>query len=169
MNYFAYGSNLHPERLRQRTPSCRALGIARLAGYTLRFHKRGRDGSGKGNAFLTGNPDDEVWGVVYSLAAEEKASLDQAESLGCGYNVVTQSLGLLAGAVHEVFFYVADSAYIDHALWPYTWYKNLVIEGARIHRLPSAYIEHLEQVSAIDDPDATRHAIHRRIVQTISS
>ncbi|MEE4378216.1 MAG: gamma-glutamylcyclotransferase family protein [Candidatus Competibacteraceae bacterium] len=168
MNYFAYGSNLHPARLQQRTPSCRALGIARLPGFALRFHKRGRDGSGKGNAFHTGNPNDQVWGAIYSLAAEEKPRLDQAESLGQGYDVITQSLVSSLGVVHDVFFYVADPAYIDDALWPYTWYKELVVRGARKHRLASAYIEQIEQTSSIDDPDATRHAAHCRILQTIA-
>ena len=37
--YFAYGSNLHPPRLRARTPSARALGRADLEGYRLLFHK----------------------------------------------------------------------------------------------------------------------------------
>ena len=48
--YFAYGSNLHPERLRERVPSAESLGVARLEAHVLRFHKRGRDGSGKCDA-----------------------------------------------------------------------------------------------------------------------
>lgn len=47
MRYFAYGSNLCVRRLRRRVPSARALGPARLDGWTLRWHKRGEDGSGK--------------------------------------------------------------------------------------------------------------------------
>lgn len=143
--------------------------MARLSGYALRFHKRGQDGSGKGNAFHTGNLEDEVWGAVYSLAAEDKPRLDQAESLGCGYNVATQSLVLSTGTVHEVFFYVADPAYIDHSLWPYAWYKDLVVQGARAHQLPDNYIERIEQASTIDDPDQDRHETHRRILHTISA
>ena len=63
--YFAYGSNLHPARLAARTPSCHALGRAVLARHVLRFHKRGRDGSAKCDAWFTGDPTDRLYGVVY--------------------------------------------------------------------------------------------------------
>jgi hypothetical protein len=78
----AYGSNLHPVRLRKRVPSCRKLGTVRLEGYKLAFHKRSRDGSGKGNALKTGDPRDVLLGVAYSIPVSEKGDLDDAEGLG---------------------------------------------------------------------------------------
>ena len=53
MLYFAYGSNMLTARLRERMPSCKPLGIAKLPGHALRFHKRSKDQSGKCNAFAT--------------------------------------------------------------------------------------------------------------------
>ncbi len=55
--YFACGSNLHPLRLSLRVPAARFQGALALTGYQLRFNKRGRDGSGKGNLLPTGHPD----------------------------------------------------------------------------------------------------------------
>jgi hypothetical protein len=77
--YFAYGSKMSSIRLRERMPSCRAIGTATLPGHVLRFHKRSTDKSGKCNAFATGN-DDRVIGVLFSFDPAERAKLDQANA-----------------------------------------------------------------------------------------
>ena len=68
-NYFAYGSNMSSLRLRERIPSARSLGAARLAGWRLAPNKRGRDGSGKANLVVDANS--VVWGVLYQLVAAD--------------------------------------------------------------------------------------------------
>ena len=55
--------------------------------HRLEFHKVGRDGSAKCDAFETGNPDDSVIGVVFDIHTAEKNYLDQAEGLGVGYDI----------------------------------------------------------------------------------
>ena len=50
IKYFAYGSNLHPQRFQERVPSGKFLALAALTRHTLLFHKRGQDGSSKCNA-----------------------------------------------------------------------------------------------------------------------
>ncbi len=44
------------------------------------------DGSGKCNAYYTGESSEGVIGVVYEIHASDKAALDSAEGLGSGYN-----------------------------------------------------------------------------------
>ena len=78
----AYGSNLLLARMRGRAPSAEPVTTVRLPGYALRFHKRGRDGSGKADAFFTGRGQDVVCGVVYELSPADKVALDLAEGLG---------------------------------------------------------------------------------------
>jgi len=163
LKYFAYGSNMHPLRLRQRVASCRALGVAQLKGYTLRFHKQGRDHSGKCNVLYTGAEAHRVLGVVYEMRADHKPHLDHAEGLGKGYNAATLSV-VSEEAEHRVFLYVADSRYVDDALKPYGWYKALVLEGARAHRLPAPYLAEIERVEATDDPDPARSELHLGIL-----
>ena len=56
--YFAYGSNCNQAIMEKkgviaRTPSARPVGTSLLPGHRLTFHKRGRDGSGKCDAFET--------------------------------------------------------------------------------------------------------------------
>ena len=44
--------------------------------------------------------------------------------------------------------YEADDWAIDDSLRPYTWYKDFVVDGAKEHDLPEAYIKKLESVLA---------------------
>ncbi|MDX1764829.1 MAG: gamma-glutamylcyclotransferase, partial [bacterium] len=151
--------------LRQRTPSCIAIGAAQLPGHSLRLHKKGRDGSGKCNAFYTGRPRDLVLGVIYALDRNEKPHLDQAESLGCGYNEM--GLRLSTGSqLYSVFTYVADADYIDDRLKPFGWYRDLVLQGAESHGLPTPYIEAIARMEAIEDPDAVRAKRYARLLDT---
>ena len=166
LKYFAYGSNMHPERLRRRTPSCRVLGVGRLPGYALRFHKRSpTDGSGKCNLIHTGAPDDLAMGVVYEIDPSEKRFLDAAE--GPGYEVVDLSV-TGEGGVWEVFCYLAREAYIDEEAEPFVWYRDLVLHGARYHRLPGEYLARLERVRGATDPDRDRHRSHMDILKALS-
>jgi hypothetical protein len=49
---------------------------------------------------------------------------------------------------------------IDPTLRPYTWYKALVLAGARERGLPGDYIERMQQVPACDDADTERARLH---------
>jgi len=163
LNYFAYGSNMSLQRLLQRTPSARAQGRYSLPGHDLRFHKSGRDGSGKCDALHTGEPDHVVLGVVYRIAGHEKTALDRAEGLGYGYRETSITVYSSGGLAEQCFCYFAT--HTDPRLAPYTWYKQHVLIGAREAALPLDYIAGIEAVQAIADPNAHRaaeqHAIHQ--------
>lgn len=143
IRYFAYGSNMSSARLSapDRVPSCVPVGIATLPGYTLRFHKRSKDGSGKCNALFTGNSDDKVIGVIFDLPLTQKAALDRAEGLGSGYDEIKVNLTLPDGTSTEAVAYTANPEWIDDNLRPYDWYRNYVLAGAEEHCLPADYIE----------------------------
>jgi gamma-glutamylcyclotransferase len=164
LKYFAYGSNLHPLRLQQRVPSARALGVVELPGWQLRFHKRGSDGSAKCNVIETHDPADRVHGVVYDIAACEKPNLDRVEGLGWGYQL--RQLHLQPHG--ETFFYVATASSIDDSLQPFSWYKAYVLEGARFHGLPAAYVGAIEQAAAIADLHPRRQRDNIRLLWRLS-
>lgn len=168
LDYFAYGSNLNLQRLRNRTPSCVALGVAKLTGYRLCFHKRSPDGSGKCNILHTGVRADRVYGVLYRLEAREKPLLDNAEGVGGGYNTGRVRVRV-ADTEIQASTYFADRDYIDNTLRPYDWYKGLVVSGARMHNLPEPYILQIEQREAVADLDVSRAQLHWRIVGLRSS
>ncbi len=158
---FAYGSNLCPERLRRRTPSARSIGAGYVVGRVLRFHTEADDGSGKADACPSESRDARVWGAVYSIASSEKPDLDRAERLGVGYREVTATVHLRDGSTLSATLYEALRR--DPSLKPYDWYHRLVVEGARAHDLPEPYVEALESVPAVDDPDRERDAFMRGI------
>ena len=154
--YFAYGSNMSTARLRDRMPSCKALGIATLPGHTLHFHKRSADKSGKCNAFASGN-DNSVIGVLFSFDPAERAKLDKAEGVGNGYEHAVVTVINDKGRRRKVLTYLATPDYIDDSLKPFSWYQDFVLEGGREHGLPPEYIaEYIQSVKAIEDPDTTR-------------
>ncbi|HEY0323631.1 MAG TPA: gamma-glutamylcyclotransferase family protein [Pyrinomonadaceae bacterium] len=166
MKYFAYGSNMLHQRLKRRVPSAKIVSTAKLVGYKLRFHKRGRDGSGKCNAFKTNDPQDKVYGAVFEIGSLEKIVLDESEGLGYGYNEEQVEL-LSNGNKIEAFMYIADNSAIDESLAPYTWYKEFVVNGAKQNSLPPEYISYLESFAAMKDPDKVREAQNYKILSAI--
>ena len=161
LHYFAYGSNLHPVRLSRRVPSARLTGIATLAEFTLRFHKRGGGDSGKCNAFYTGQQEHHVLGAVYEIAAEEKPILDDYEGPGYEVNFLTVER---AGDPLNVFSYIATESYIDEMLQPFTWYRELVRLGARYHGFTDSYFNAFLAVNALPDPNVARHERNQRLI-----
>ena len=146
--YFAYGSNMSTERLRGRVPAARARGIGRLPNHRLRWHKLGRDGSGKCD-IEPAQTGDDVWGVLFEVAWDEKPALDAAEGLGTGYfekevRIVTVDGERLALTYH------ANPRRTDAALRPRGWYRNHVVRGAREHGLPADYVRELEAIEPIE-------------------
>jgi len=154
---FSYGSNLSTARLRARTPSARPVRVAQLRDHVLRWHKRGRDGSGKCDVEPGAG---SVWGVVYEIDRAEKPLLDDAEGLHRGYAeraVVLEG----PGAVRALLYHATD---IERSLRPYHWYKAFVLAGAREHGLPAEYVGAIAAVDSIPDPDRARAERMRRIL-----
>ncbi|MBT8147085.1 MAG: gamma-glutamylcyclotransferase [Gammaproteobacteria bacterium] len=154
MNYFAYGSNMSLARLRSRVPSARSLGLGILEQHQLRFHKLSKDGSAKCDAFLTGEPLHQVFGVLYRIEAEQKPLLDEVEGVGQGYEEKAISIIDTGGNLSSAFTYYAT--HIDDTLLPYSWYLNHVLIGAKEASLPEGYIAELNTVATIDDQDLQR-------------
>jgi hypothetical protein len=164
MLYFAYGSNMHTARLRERVPSSTFRAVAALPGHALRFHKRGRDGSAKCDAYASGRPTDAVHGVVFALAAAERPALDRAE--GSGYCAAPVLLHTSSGATLNAYTYLAVPAAIDAALLPFRWYLDLVVAGAYAHGLPAAYVARLAETPAHADPDTERATRHTHLLRS---
>jgi hypothetical protein len=161
--YFAYGSNLLKAKLCECVPSALVRAVGYLPGYTVRYNKRSKDGSAKCNLVRT-NENDTVYGVVYDFLHEEKPSLDEHEGLGRGYH--TEEIRVVTeDGQTGAYTYVADDSAVDDSLKPYSWYKDLVVEGAKRHLLPTKYIEQLECVNAVKDPDPEREERNRRLLR----
>jgi gamma-glutamylcyclotransferase len=161
LNYFAYGSNMSFQRLQKRVPSARVIGVSSLIGHTLRFHKIGNDGSAKADAFYTENVSDILFGVLYSMGSSDKKWLDEAESLGNGYEEKVVTLLSDSGQSSVGFLYYAT--YINSALRPFSWYVHHILWGATAAGLPDGYVKKINKVQTIEDENRQRDALERSL------
>jgi gamma-glutamylcyclotransferase (GGCT)/AIG2-like uncharacterized protein YtfP len=161
LNYLAYGSNLHPQRLMERVPSAELTGALTLTGYRLTFHKRGQDNSGKCNLFLTHDQNDQVHCALYRMAMDHKPLLDQFEGLGYRDTEIQVQHN---DELIQCFVYIAESSHIDDSQKPYSWYKDIVLLGCEYHGLPEAYLSHIHQVESSKDPDPQRRDTHQELI-----
>jgi gamma-glutamylcyclotransferase len=153
MLYFAYGSNLDWNQMRDRCPSARFLSIACAEGYRLEFTWFSRNRR-CGVADIVASPGNEVWGAVFEIRDDEIGELDRRE----GYqaerereknsyerrqlDVICQSDSKSPIAV--LTYFVVERS--KSPLKPSVEYKSQILDGARHWRLPEAYIEKLEHI-----------------------
>jgi len=149
--YFAYGSNMLTARMCERIPAAEVAGIARLQNWKLVWDKASKDGSTKANL----KPDDGsvVWGVVYHVPEEKITHLDKIEG---GYQRVSVIVEFTDGESQPVVTYISEERNVT--LVPYDWYKQIVVDGAVEHSLPTEYIQTLASVEAKPDTHASRRS-----------
>lgn len=162
MLYAAYGSNLHPMRLTHRLSGARPVGTGFLADWSMRFHKRSKDESGK-CSILSGN--DGVYFAIFEISRDEKLALDRIEGVGSGYDAVT----LHVPSFGDCATYIAQASHVDDALRPYDWYRELVLAGARFHGFPEDYVARIASVPAIRDPLVERGAGQWELIKSIGA
>jgi gamma-glutamylcyclotransferase len=138
--YFAYGSNLWPARLRECAPSAVARGAARALGFALRLDKRSLDGTAKAN--LHPVPGAAVWGAVYELDPADWASLDARERdyARIEIEIARGDRPALAQTYH--------SDRLTEDAVAASWYKRLIVDGARVHGLPAEWCAWLDGLPA---------------------
>jgi gamma-glutamylcyclotransferase len=153
---FGYGSNMMLRKVQVNVPSATKMSNATLAGYRFVFNKVSKDGSAKGNIILTNNPSDVVCGIVIQIADNEKKALDIEEGLGKGYNEETITVTFDDNQTREVAVYTAHPNHIQENLWPYDWYRDMVIYGGMENNLPEKYIQFLKLFPFTIDPDQER-------------
>ena len=154
MLYFAFGSNMSSKRLGERISSIRFISTARLDKHQLTFNKKSRDGSGKCDAVYTGDQDDRVFGVLFEIDESELKTLDKVEGVNFGYEQKDVNVTTSTDELQQAIMYSATDT--ETGLQPYSWYKEHVLQGAREYGLPEIYIQEIESVDTIPDPDIMR-------------
>ena len=124
------------------------MGAALLRGWRLRVDKASHDGSAKAN--ITRDATGHVYGVLYRIGAVSWPALDACEP---GYRRVPLEVER-GGRRLRAHTYLALRRSSDPVA--YTWYKQLVLEGAREHALPPHWLARLEALPARDDPHPER-------------
>ncbi|TVS10495.1 MAG: gamma-glutamylcyclotransferase [Wenzhouxiangella sp.] len=165
LHYLAYGSNLHPLRLRERVPSASLLGVVNLSGQNVVFQKISPDGSSKCDLVATGRTG-MAFGALYAIDRRHLGALDAVEGLGAGYDRHVFPLQF-RGRDLRPFTYRASGTHVHPDLKPFRWYRDLVLAGASYLGLPQTYRRTLAGVSAMDDPDAVRRSDHKALLTRI--
>jgi AIG2-like family len=136
--YFAYGSNMSTGRTEDRTGGVHQRGVARLSGHRILFNKASTDGTGKTN--IVPHKTAEVWGVLFGMTTAQFTTLAGHEG-GYAEQAVTVHLGDTEVKAQT---FVAEMR--TPGLKPSRTYLDFLIEGAREHHLPDAYIKKLDAV-----------------------
>lgn len=135
--YFAYGSNMNPERMLGRIKSAVPDGGARLSGYRLVFNKRSIDGTAKANIEHT-DQNGYVLGCVYRIP---KSDFGKLRDLEAGYIDTTVELDAKGKRVIAYTFIAeASSVFIGS---PSKDYVDHILTGAKYLNLPTEYQESL--------------------------
>jgi gamma-glutamylcyclotransferase len=162
--YFAYGSNMLTEWLRDRCQSAKPIGIAIAADHKLTFGKRSIDKSGK--ATLVRAEGIHTPGVVFQIAEDERHLLDTAEGFkhdkpddparyGRDDNFRIQLVG--NDGITTASTYLANKP--EDGLKPYDWYLALLIAGAVQHGLDPDHIKMLKRIKFDRTNDNRQKAI----------
>jgi gamma-glutamylcyclotransferase (GGCT)/AIG2-like uncharacterized protein YtfP len=163
MLYFAYGSNLDPDQMRQRCPGHRVAGLAALQDHRLGFPLYSGDWGG-GVAGLSHAHGGKVWGMVYELTEADLAALDAYE----GWKGVGNQHNVYDRETVTVDLVRPDDGSVPRRVRAYTYfprtfnpsppsrrYLETVLRGARHHRLPEDYVERLRATAAVEENPST--------------
>ena len=143
INYFAYGSNMSYEQMKERCPDSKYVGIARLNGFKLDFTKMSTIRGG-GVADIVESEDDCVYGVLYSITDDDLAKLDIKEQ---GYTKQTVSCfkyddildyNPLKGTNMDALVYTVVNKSAT-TIPPSMEYLKIILDAAFSHMFPTKY------------------------------
>lgn len=83
--YFAYGSNMSQEQMKQRCPEATIVGRGLIKNYRIDFTRKSKTRNG-GVADIIESNSDSVWGIIYKLTDNDFVSLDEYEGYPNYYN-----------------------------------------------------------------------------------
>jgi hypothetical protein len=151
MIYFAYGLDLNPAQMLQRSPGHRSLGIARLVDWWFSF-PRYSPSERSATMSVGESPGGVVWGALYEIPKEDLPILNHLYGFDpdgspefndhVARTVNVQRPGN-AGPIEALTYIAVPDG--RHAL-PSTQYMAQILDGARYHGLPRAYLGALQAV-----------------------
>jgi gamma-glutamylcyclotransferase (GGCT)/AIG2-like uncharacterized protein YtfP len=143
VRYFAYGSNLDADQMRERCPSSRVIARARLDGHRLGFTHFSKRWGG-GSADLIPEPDAVVWGVVYGLDADDLERLDRFEG---GYERILVQLDVYPAGDEAAFEAISYQVREKQPHAPRDLYLAKMLHWGEHWELPASYLEALRGIA----------------------
>jgi len=147
MRYFAYGSNMDPDRMIERGVNFLKRERAILKGWKLTFNKIAYQNPNEGYANIEKDDESVVEGILYEIPEEDIEKLDRYEGVPNHYerlSVVVQSNN---GAVKAI-TYIANPNKVREGLKPGRDYLNHLLKGCDL--LTEEYCEKLRKWETLD-------------------
>ncbi len=149
--YFAYGSNMNPERMAKRALQVVDLCPGWLDGFGLRFNKRSRHDALLACANIVYAKGERVEGVLYRLADHlEIAKLDPFEGTPYMYSREMFPVQTEAGVI-PAWTYIANPAVIDNNILPARWYVEHLLAGREF--LTQEYLQRIDETRCRENVD----------------
>ena len=158
--YFAYGSNLHPEKIRSRADlEVRDEACAFVDGWGLCFDMPGIPPAEPSMANLFEGTGNTVHGAVINLSAEGFEALARSEGGSRFYNrVELEATTYDRRRVRAVAFVGAPEVTMRRTRPPSRRYLDLIRSGARARGLDPDYCDRLDRLPAASSSAAARRA-----------
>lgn len=144
--YFAYGSNMNPNRMADRVGDFEIVGLGILQNFELKFNKIAKNKNGIGYANVVWAPGKNVEGIIYQF--EDIALLDKHEGYPKHYN--RKVLDILHNqSLLKTWVYIAQENQISNGLLPERSYLGHLLVGEEY--LSESYFEELRIVPVKED------------------
>ena len=149
MHYYAYGSNMSSDYIRDYCPSAKFVARAMLANFHIEFRRYSTNLSG-GISSIIEAPGERVYGVLYDIAEEELLALDVLENVPEG--IYRRDRFLVMREDNQ--WVAADLYRVSNPDGPYTPAKSYVdymVAGAKEHGIDAVYTDALVELRATLD------------------
>jgi gamma-glutamylcyclotransferase len=146
--YFAYGSNMDPNRMGERDVHFSQRRHAILEGYALKFNKVLSNNPREGYANIVQKKDEIVEGVLYEVPELDMKKLDRREGFPTHYSKESVIVELDDHTKETAVTYVAQPGMIREGLKPTKEYLNHLLAAKDM--LSDAYIQKLRLVETLD-------------------
>jgi gamma-glutamylcyclotransferase (GGCT)/AIG2-like uncharacterized protein YtfP len=146
--YFAYGSNMNMDRMRERGMRFERALDGQLHGFELEFRKTSRKHPGVGHANVSYAPGVTVEGVLYLLSSpDEIARMDPFERAPINYSREVVQVVTPVGTLSS-WIYFANPAVLQQGLKPPRSYLDHLLAGKPF--LSTAYYRKLQSWDCLE-------------------
>lgn len=145
--YFAYGSNMNPERMRERGAHFTQIERYALKGYALKFNKASSKEPGRGCANIVVDEKCIVEGVLYKINVAGLYNLDRHEGYPVEYDRV-RLIFELNGSEETVKTYMANPGKTREGLYPSRSYIEHLLKAREF--LSEDYYRYIKSIETLD-------------------
>jgi gamma-glutamylcyclotransferase (GGCT)/AIG2-like uncharacterized protein YtfP len=146
--YFAYGSNLDLDQMRDRCPDSELVGMGALPAHRLDFTAYANRWQG-GVADVVQDQAHTVWGLIYRLSSQDLQLLDEFESYPTGYDRRQVQIHLPHQAQPLEPVWVYQVVRKQHFIAPHPQYLGIIRTAADQWDFPPHYQHYLATIAQV--------------------